>query len=236
MRSVLISLVLNSLALPAVAECADLALVLAIDASGSIDSQEFALQTAGYAAAFADPQVLSALDQAGRVDVATILWADSEMPQQVWPWVRVESAADARGLSVILAGLDRQISGNTGIGNGLAAALDLLEGSCAARTVINVSGDGPQSHSPTARQFLPVAAARARANAMGVTINALAIRDVEFSTDAWFEDHVITGPGAFVVSVDGFGTFAAGIARKLAREIALPALAQGPGMRGVTGS
>ena len=52
---------LLTLAGTAQARCADLALVLAIDASGSIDAAEFALQQQGYAAAFRAPHVQSAL-------------------------------------------------------------------------------------------------------------------------------------------------------------------------------
>ena len=57
------------------ARCADLALVLAIDSSGSIDADEFRLQVLGYAAAFSDPKVLRALREAGAVDVASVFWA-----------------------------------------------------------------------------------------------------------------------------------------------------------------
>ena len=90
-----LSLMFAMLATPLSAQCPDLALVLAVDSSGSIDAKEFDLQRAGYAAAFTDPQVLAALQSAGVVDVALVLWGDTEMPAQVFPWHRITTAADA---------------------------------------------------------------------------------------------------------------------------------------------
>lgn len=59
--------------------CPDLALVLAIDASGSIDARDFTLQQAGYAAAFTNPEVLDAMAGAGMVDVAVVFWGDETL-------------------------------------------------------------------------------------------------------------------------------------------------------------
>ncbi len=38
--------------------------------------------------------------------------------------------------------------------------------------------------------------------------------------DTHYADHVVGGPGTFMMTVDGFAVFAAGIRRKLVREIA----------------
>jgi hypothetical protein len=53
--------VLIAAAMPCAAESVDLELVLAADASGSIDSGEIRLQREGYAAAITDPEILQAL-------------------------------------------------------------------------------------------------------------------------------------------------------------------------------
>lgn len=208
--------------------CPDLALVLAIDGSGSIDDEDFLLQRLGYVAAFRDKRVQVALTSAGVVDVAVVLWGDEEMSVQLMDWQRLTDLGDANRLAADIAGLPRNVTGDTGIGSGLSAALDLLDQdrTCAARLIINVSGDGMESIGQRPRRHIPLATARARAEAMGVTINALAVTAAEPKLEAYYRDRVITGPGAFVMSVAQFEDFAEAIARKLAREIALPVVAE----------
>ncbi|MGL4321277.1 MAG: DUF1194 domain-containing protein [Paracoccaceae bacterium] len=209
-------------------DCADLALVLAIDSSGSISAQDFALQRQGYAAAFADPFVQSALQSAGVVDVALVLWGDSEMAPQVSPWMRIAHPDDALQVMGQLMYVPRTVSGNTGIGRGVTVALDMLEdpAQCAVRRVINVSGDGQETLTARPVNHVPLAIARQRAADMGVIINALAITRDDPDLAGWYRDHLITGSGAFVMSANDFGSFGAAIIQKLGREIAPPQLAQ----------
>ena len=210
------------------ADCAELNLVLAIDGSGSIGAGEFALQQAGYAAAFRSDRVQRALASAGVVNVAVVLWGDAAMPVQLMAFQRVAGGADADRLAARLAGLERRVSGNTGIGGGVWAALDLLDRApvCAARRLVNLSGDGRESLSPRPHGEVLLVVARARAVAMGVTINALAITTDDAGLTGWYAHHLITGPDGFVMQVTGFADFAEAIAAKLAREIAPPALAE----------
>ncbi|MCU0905259.1 MAG: DUF1194 domain-containing protein [Tabrizicola sp.] len=207
--------------------CADLALVLAIDASGSIDAREFDLQQKGYAAAFRDVRVLEALDSAGIVDVAVVLWGDAEMAVQVLDWQRITGPDAAGDLGESIRRMTRQVTGDTGIGRGLSVALDLIEQrqGCAARQIVNVSGDGRESFGAVSRNHVPLEAARARAEAVGVTVNGLAITDSAADLADYYRDNVITGPDAFVMSAASFHAFGEAITRKLAREIALPVLA-----------
>lgn len=228
--SLLLALLFGSGVIPspgAASYCPDLALVLAIDGSGSINDRDFGLQQAGYAAAFADPKVQDALASAGIVDVEVVLWGDEEITPQILPWRRVAGTGDALALAAEIAGMPRRVTGDTGIGAGLWAALDLLEdgGACAARRIINVSGDGREFFSPRRGQHVPLALARERAAAMDVTINGLAITVEDPDLDGWFHAKVITGPGAFVMTATSFETFGAAIIRKLDREIALPVVA-----------
>ena len=67
-RACAVTLFLACFPNPADATCADLSLVLAIDSSGSIDDNEFGIQTVGYAAAFQNLGVKRALAAAGVVD------------------------------------------------------------------------------------------------------------------------------------------------------------------------
>jgi hypothetical protein len=231
LRPVILAFLIGSGVVPspgaASSPCADLALVLAIDGSGSIGSEDFALQQTGYARAFTDRRVLDALRSAGTVDVAVVLWGDEEMSVQVMPWRRLAGPGDAVALAAAIGELPRGVTGDTGIGRGIWAALDLLdEGqSCAARRIINVSGDGQESVVPRTRRHVPLTLARARAEAAGVTINGLAITKAVADLDGWYRDRVIAGPDAFVMTINSFEAFGEAIVRKLVREIALPTLA-----------
>lgn len=215
------------LAAAARAGCADVALVLAIDASGSIRAEEYALQQAGYVRAFRSPRVQAALAAAGVVDVGVVIWGDSEMTPQILPLRRLVEPADAAALADRIEAMPRRVSGNTGLGRGVSVSLDLLEGpgACAARRIVNVSGDGLETIAPRPRFHVPLAEARARAEAMGVTINALAIETDVADLGDWYRQRLIAGPDAFVMRVDGFGTFADAIEEKLLREIAPAAFA-----------
>ncbi len=212
---------LGSLPGAAAAHCADLSLVLAIDSSSSIDEDEFRMQVMGYAAAFSDPAVLVALKQAGTVDVATVFWADSANIPLVVPWRMIRSGKDAAAVAQSLLQVQRGPFGDTDIGDGLNTALDLLEapGRCAARTVVNVSGDGRASVASRASVRHSVSAVKKRAEAMGVTINALAILNAEPSLGEYYRQEVITGAGSFVMEAKDFHAFGQAIIRKLEREI-----------------
>ena len=83
-----------------------------------------------------------------------------------------------------------------------------------ARQVIDISGDG------TNNVGRPVPIARDAAIEAGVTINGLTILDEFPELDAYFSRFVVGGPGAFIVTADGFSTFSAAILNKLVLEVA----------------
>jgi len=219
-------------------DCADLALVLAIDGSGSIDIVEYRIQIDGYRAALVSPAVRHALARAGRVEIAAVLWGDDAMQSIILPLRNVDhrEALDKLAGELLLVG--RQTWGNTGIGTAIGLSLGLLAdpGHCAGRQVINVSGDGRGSRSPAgprstrANAYLPPRAARALAAEAGVTVNGLAVLNEDPGLADYYRSNVITGPGAFVMAVEGFETFQDGLIRKLVREIepmSLSALSEG---------
>jgi len=88
---------------------------------------------------------------------------------------------------------------------------------------IDIAGDGPDMRSA----ILPAPAARDRAVAASITINALAIASPGSGAAmplerlrATYEENVIGGPGAFVMTASDRNDFAYAIFNKMARELA----------------
>lgn len=212
----------------ATTDCADVALVLAIDASSSIDEAEFALQQQGYRKALQDPRMSHVLQAAGTVDIAVVLWGDSAYPPQVLPWTRISEPADVHPFAERLATMPRQVGGNTDIWVGLAAAFKLFEqeGHCAWRRVIDLSGDGRATPVSRRANHLSLSGMRDKAKDLGVTINALAILSDYPDLAAYYERSVLSGTSAFVIEASGFEDFHRALTDKLARE--LLSQAEGP--------
>jgi len=209
-----------STAAPARAETqADLALVLAVDASGSVDQQRFELQKRGYVAAFRNPRVLQAirsgLSQA--IAVTMLQWTGPRLQIQVVPWMLIRDEASAEAFAAAIEAAPRQLFGG---GTSISGAIDhsrlLLAQNPfgAVRRVIDVSGDGSNNSGR------PVTSARDDAARAGVSVNGLPILSVEPDLDGYYRDFVIGGPGAFMVPAASYDTFAEAILKKLITEIA----------------
>lgn len=203
------------------ASCADLSLVLAIDSSGSIRDSEFATQRFGYGAAFQSKGVKQALAAAGVVDVALIYWADSDFSLQIIPWHRLASPHDADDFGALVMATPRAVTGDTDIGNGVNAAIDMIvdPNRCSSRAIINVSGDGVESISAKRHFHIPLAVARERAALLGIVINGLVIENEVAGLAQYYRDYVISGPGSFVLNINDFSTFRTAIEKKLVTEI-----------------
>ncbi len=202
-------------------DCADVGLVLSIDASSSISHSEFMLQIEGYRHALTHPSVSAAFKKAGVVDVAGVLWGDSGYTPQIIPWHRVTSPDEAGAFAESLAATERRVTGNTDIGTGLMASIDLFQepGRCFHRRIIDVSGDGRASVTARRLERQSVHAARKRADQLGITINALAITADERDLASYYRRVLMTGTAAFVMEVGSFEGFRAAIIQKLMLEL-----------------
>ena len=225
-RAVRGSLLAGCLALQAGAatagsSCADVALVLAIDGSASVDATEFSLQKRGYQSALTDPRIQDVFATAGIVDIAAVFWADSAFKTQIIPFQRITSAPEAARFARTLVELDREITGDTDIARGLSVALDLLEspGRCAGRLLIDVSSDGRASLSSRIVPRGSLHQVRARADEMGVVINALVIDAADDDLADYYRRNVTVGSRSFVMDVSTFENFHTAIATKLMREL-----------------
>jgi len=222
LRSVVLTLI--CLAFPAAAqrgsgEPVDLALVLAVDASGSVDQIRFELQKQGYVAAFRHPRVIGAITSGPTQSIAVIMmqWTGPALQVVAVPWTRISDAASANAFADKVAAAPRALfGGGTSISGAIDASIGLLFDNPyrAARRVIDISGDGSNNRGRAAN------AARDEAVAQGVGINGLPILALESDLDRYYEQNVIGGPGAFVIAARDFETFGEAILKKLIAEIA----------------
>ncbi len=204
----------------------DLQIVLAVDVSGSMDRRELEIQRTGYVSAIRDPLFVAAVRSGatGRIAMAYVEWAGPDFQVVAMPWTVIDGALTARRFSdelaarPILGGTDTSISAVLSF----SAALHAEASFTAARKVIDVSGDGPNTAGPF------VAPVRDSVVAKGITINALPLLLNPAPTQStegtdllqYFEDCVIGGSSAFALPVHGPEGLVEGIRRKLILEVA----------------
>jgi hypothetical protein len=192
-----------------------LGLVLAIDVSGSVDAQEYALQLGGYVQAFQSVAVQNAIAaaQGGAIYATLVQWSGAGQHVQSVGWTLIDSAASSSAFATALSGVTRAFDGSTAPGDAIRFSQSLFASLPGAvlRQVIDVSGDG------TENDGINTAAARTAAVNAGTTINGLAIGGAGLLS--WYTNNVIGGPGAFAVQSLTFQAFGAAIQDKLVREI-----------------
>jgi len=200
----------------------DLALVLAIDCSFSVDANEFRLQMEGIGKAFLEPDVKTAIKNGpnGQIAVAAIQWSDENNQMVIVPWRILASDKDVDDLGTLLARMPRRLAeGGTSISMAIQYSARLLsEAPATGRRVIDISSDGRNNIGP------PVNTMRDRIVAQGITINALTILNEWPTLDTYFERYVIGGQGAFVIPANDYVAYSKAIYRKLLREITGPGI------------
>jgi len=191
----------------------ELALLLAVDVSGSVDAKEYRIQMDGLAHALRDGIVADALVEQ-RAQVSLVQWTGASRQQQTIPWTQMQTYADVIALADRVEG-DERIWRNysTAIGEALLVSREAFGpvADC-LRKVIDVSGDG------VSNEGIEPATQRPALNAADITVNAIAIETDQTDLTAYFFENLITGPGAFVETADGFEDYPAKIKRKLQRE------------------
>jgi len=195
----------------------DLELVLAVDVSGSVDDDEYALQMGGIANAFRSPVVLDAIRTfaPNGLAVAVTVWSSSDAQSVAVDWTLVSGQDDAAAFAELVEAAPRGSRGNTAIGSAIAHATRLFDGSGfeGRRQVIDISGDGISNDGPD------IAPAREIALQRGITINGLVIVENNLVANRLYRREVVGGPGAFVIAAQGFKDFEQAFLRKLLREI-----------------
>ena len=200
------------------ASLVDLELVLAIDCSYSVNRREYRQQVLGLSEAFRSPEVLQAIKEGpyGAIAVSVIQWSNSESTRVTIPWTRIDSQRTAQRLATQLRGMRRRAtSGGTSISAAIRISTDYFRRSPfrSQRRVIDVSGDG-RNNAGWGLELV-----RKRALDRGITINGLAILNDVPTLHLYFQQRVIGGTGAFVVSAKDYDDYVLAIRRKLLAEI-----------------
>jgi hypothetical protein len=227
-------------------DAVDTALVMAVDISQSVDENRYRLQMEGIAQALEDAEVVRVITSGPRRTILFTLIGWSDRARVLLPWTWIGSVSDAAAVAKMLRSLPSASGEYTCMGRMMKYLSDVTLNPVpvkADRVVVDVSGDGPDNC--TSIQYVDEQRDRLVGN--GAIVNGLPIledgaeREVErwnrapgstqgefplpSKDDArtltlWYERHVMGGPGAFVITAQGYADFARAIRRKFIEEIA----------------
>lgn len=196
----------------------DLAIILAVDCSSSVDAGDFHLQMFGIADALRQRAILDAIQSGDnqRIAFSLVQWSTKLSQHIAVKWRQLATRDDLLQTALEIENADRQwLIGGTG----LAAAIDFSVvlhqklPSQTLRRVIDVSGDGEDNEDGD------VAFSRNAAIAQSITINGLPIIDGSHYLEAYYRYRVIGGPGSFVMPAANMFAFKEAMAQKLLKEI-----------------
>jgi hypothetical protein len=201
----------------------DLALVLAVDVSYSVDETEFSLQMDGTALAFERADIHRAIARGAyqRIAIAVMQWSNEKSQVVGVPWTVIDGPAAAKKFAARLRREPRRIAqGGTATGAALrhAGALLLSAPFTTFRRVIDISSDGRSN-----RGVFPYII-RDQLTARKITINGLVITNDWPTLDVYFKARVIGGPYHFMIIANDYKAYGKAIHKKLLKEIAGPGL------------
>ncbi len=229
MRLIATSCLLLLLSIRTVLAC-EMALVVALDVSRSVDRDEYKLMRAGIVSAFLDEDVVQQIGwMQGGLMVTVTQWGGVGQQRQAMAWQRLSSPRSILRFATELGTIDRGFwMADTSVSEALSHADAMFAdvGTNCRRRVIDVSGDGVSNAGPDA---LPVAR---RVGASGITVNGLIITGASPDPVSYFLSQIIGGPGAFVETANSYEDYPRAMKRKLLREFAPVISALPPGSSG----
>ncbi|MEO0370743.1 MAG: DUF1194 domain-containing protein [Pseudomonadota bacterium] len=195
----------------------EIALVLAVDVSGSVDRDEYRIQMDGLAEAFRDPTVAGTL-VAGKAAISVVQWTGTTRQVVSVPWVQVISPDDLEALARQIEDVPREWRNySTAIGEAMAFSLQqFATAPVCDRRVIDISGDGLSNEGILPEEVHP------HLEDLDITVNALVIEGAEADLTAYFRAHVISGAGAFVITANSYDDYPERMRMKLLREVSKP--------------
>ncbi len=212
----------------------DIALVLAVDVSSSIETTERRFQREAYAEALKDPRVaqMALGGQSGSVAIAYMEWSGASYQRVHVPMRIMSTPQELASFAEEILRIDDRPDDPmyyqaTAVGDALIAAEVAMSelGLTARDYVIDISGDG------VLNDGLAVQPAREHVLSRGLTVNGLPIELATSASSAsdtttsdavsrFYEDCVIGGPGSFHLIARGFGDVRETLIMKLMLEMA----------------
>lgn len=195
----------------------DTALLLAVDASASIDKGLLDFQLRGHAAAFRNKAVEQAIGQSLN-GVAAMLaqFAGPESLTGLVPWRVLHTAADCEGFAAAIdAAPGIAMGGSTALGDAVVQAVALLDNApfSTGKRTLDIVSNGFSNAGIDPRS------AKGYAAGANVTVNALAILNEYDWLETYYAEQVISGRGAFVRTADDLNAFAGVLLGKLVAEM-----------------
>ncbi len=198
----------------------DTALVISIDVSSSVNERRYRLQLEGIAAALEDPEVLRSVlnGPSGNIMVSVVAWADNA--RLAVPWTLIKSKEDAGILANKIRAITQQDGEFTCLGRMMRYVADKVVvrlPTRALKTIVDVSGDGPENCNSEGMLKL----SRSDLIATGVTINGLPILEGRTAKDLdkWYLENVIGGSSSFIMPAAGYADFARAFRQKFVIEL-----------------
>lgn len=199
----------------------DVAVVFVVDTSYSMSEGELALVRAAHVAAFRSREVQAAISEE-EVRIAVAYVEFGSFAETVVDWTVVDDTETAEAFAARLAAAPVLSRPGTGIAEGLTEAGRMLGRAPyrAERTVVDIVGDGVNSV-PSPFHRTPVAEARNALIDSGAIVNAmpLLIDPSEAGLEAYYEETVIGGIGAFSMPLTDLGQMAVALRQKIIAEL-----------------
>lgn len=195
-------------------EPVDVALILLVDVSGSVDAAEYDIQKRGISNALRDPSVQQAFLNGpnGKIALSIIEFTGIAMP--IVKWKIITTKNDMITVANMYDAAVRLESGSTSITAGLEKSGEYFsECECEPlKRVIDISGDGTNNAGDHPRLIRDILVDH------GIVINGLIIED-ETGLEQYYINSVIGGTGHFLKKIKDFNDFPETMKRKLILEI-----------------
>ena len=193
----------------------DLALIMAVDVSGSVDQQEFATQMRGLAEGLRDPEVSDALIT-GQAALMVVQWTGASRQDVLVPWSLIDGPEVLAVFAEDTENAQRRWRNfSTAIGEALQfSAAQFSDAPACTRRVIDISGDGSSNEGVDPKDV------RDLLGQLGIVVNALVIEGAEENIVDYFLQNVISGSGSFVITANSYNEYPEKMRLKLLREIA----------------
>lgn len=215
MKALVLSLFIGLM--PMGSRACEVALVIALDVSRSVDKFEYVLMRNGIGHAFLDDEIINLISWIpGGIQVTVTQWGGSGQQRQPIVWRRLSDRQSIVEFVEDLIKINRGFwMAETSVSEALLHSELMFHqlGNPCRRQVIDVSGDGISNAGPEVKPISDAVAAR------GITINGLVVAGARPDPVGYYLSEVIRGPLSFVEVTHSYDDYDHAMKRKLLREL-----------------